>query len=158
MNAIRSYLLSVTAAAMICAVVRYLIGKKGTGAGIIRVICGIFLTVTMISPLAEISLDHWSDYAADLSSDAEDAVDRGKEITRQAMDQVIKQQAEAYILDKAEKLDAEVTAEVINGTGELPAPERIILHGRVSPYVRKRLEEEIFKDLGVSEECLVWTG
>ncbi len=158
MDSIRQYLLSVTAAALICAIARQLTGSKGSAGTVIRIIAGIFLTVTVISPLAEFSVDGWSDYIRDLQTDAGDAVAEGERILSDNLNEVIKQRTEAYILDKANMLDAEVTVEVTNRSGTLPVPERIVIHGRLSPYAKKRLEELIVQDLGVAKECLEWTG
>lgn len=47
MESIRQYLLSITAAAVICSLITGIMGKKGTYAAIVRMLCGLFMAITM---------------------------------------------------------------------------------------------------------------
>ena len=56
MDSIRQYLLSITAAAVICAIINALSGKKGTTSAVVKLLSGLFLTLSVISPL--LNLEH----------------------------------------------------------------------------------------------------
>lgn len=156
MEALRQYLLSVTSAALLCGILNALIGKKGTIAAVSKLLCGIFLTVTLIKPLLNISVDNlmgtWDGY----SLQAQAAVNKGEEISSDAVCQIIKQQAEAYILDKADSLGVSVTVEIKLSDDPLPVPESVTIYGNVAPYQRRQLCEILEKDLDISGEHQLW--
>ena len=74
--------------------------------------------------------------------------------TDEAMTAVIKAQTETYIEDKAEALGATVTAGVTLAGDMLPW--QVELTGEVSPYVKTRLAQTIWAELGIPEERQVW--
>lgn len=158
MEAIRGYLLSVTAAAVICAVVSALLGKKGTISAMGKLLTGIFMAITVISPLAKIQLSNADALWDDLSVDAAAAVAAGEEAANNELRAGIKSQTEAYILDKAASVNVEVTVTVELSGEDPPVPERITIRGNVSPYARGQLENAITEDLGVAKENLIWIG
>lgn len=158
MDGIRQYLISITAAAIICGVVKSLFGDKGTASTVVKVITGLFLTMTVIAPLASISLDGWANYAGTLRLDGEEAAAAGEKIAEEATAELIKSETEAYILDKAASVNVEVTVKVELSGEDPPVPERITIRGSVSPYARGQLENAISEDLGVAKENLIWIG
>jgi hypothetical protein len=66
------------------------------------------------------------------------------------------QQTQAYILDKARSLDAELTVEVFLGDGTIPVPIGVRLEGNISPYARKLLSQMLQDDLGIPAEEQIW--
>lgn len=157
MDGLRSYLLSVFAAAVICGIVTRLIGKKGTQGAVIQMIAGVFLAFTVIRPIADISLDGIGDLTSDFSQDASLAAAAGEELTKDALAAGIKSRCEAYILDKAETLNAELTVEVTLTDEDIPVPYAVRLTGRISPYAKAQLQSVIAQDLGVDKEHQTWT-
>ena len=51
MEAIREYLLSITAAGILCSVVKRILGEKGTSASVGKLITALFMVITVISPI-----------------------------------------------------------------------------------------------------------
>lgn len=158
MDGIRQYLISLTAAAILCGIVKGLFPDKGGVGATIRLMTGLFLTVTVISPLVTISLGQLQDFGGGLKADAQAAVAAGKNAAMESVGTIIKEQTEAYILDKAEAFGGSLTVEVTLGTSNPPTPVGVTLGGAISPAGRSRLERIITEDLGVAKEQILWTG
>ena len=62
MNTIAEYLLTVTAAAIVCSIAKTIAGEKGTAGKIAGIVSGIFLIVTLIAPITRLEFDHAADY------------------------------------------------------------------------------------------------
>ena len=156
MDGIREYLISVTAAALLCGILKSLMGEKGNSAALVRLICGIFLALTVIRPLKELNLKDFSLLPTGLLEEARLTSGEGEEYTRQAKEDLIIQQCEAYILDKAQTLEASIQVEIqISQEGE-PIPAGSIITGNLSPYARNQLSKTLEEDLGIPQEDQKW--
>lgn len=156
MEHIRSYLLSVITAALICSILSSLPAKNSTLRAIRKTLCGIFMSLALISPLATLHLPDIQQYLNIFQADAAEAVLVGESMSRERAAEIIKQQTAAYILDKAETMG--VTLEVtVTLCDESPqAPCSVTLSGMVSPYARQRISDLISKDLGIKQEDQHW--
>ena len=156
MDGIREYLISVTAAAVLCGILKSLMGEKGNSASLVRLICGIFLALTVIRPLKELTLTDISLLPSGLMAEARATSGEGVDYTRQTKADLIKQQCEAYILDKAQTLGAGIQVEIrISEDGE-PIPVASMITGNLSPYAKNQLSSTLEKDLGISQEDQKW--
>lgn len=155
MEEIRKYLLSVVVAAVCCGIISSLT-KKGSSHGILKLLTGIFLTFTLIRPLARLELKDVTSFLPTFSHKAEEAAADGKIFAWEAAASIIKEESEAYILDKAEALNVSITAEVTLDESDIPAPASVRLCGNVSPYIRQRLQSIIAQDLGIPQEDQIW--
>lgn len=153
MMGLRQYVLSVICAALICGIAQSLV-RDGIGKGVIKLICSVFLMVTLLAPLPGLRLELESFLPDRLEGECLAA--QGENMARGAVDQLIKEQLETYILDKAAALPAQVQAEVILNEDGLPVAA--LLAGRLPPEARETLEEMIQTDLGIPKENLQWTG
>lgn len=158
MAGIAKYLISITAAAILCGAVTALLGKEGTVAAMGKLLCGLFLTLTMLSPLIGGQLEKWEWLLDDISLDAADAVREGEESAQAALVASIKSQTEAYILDKAAELDVEVSVEITRIAGTPPLPVAVTISGSVAPAARAQLERILEEDIGIPKEEQRWTG
>lgn len=156
MEGLRSYLLSIFAAALICGIVNRLVGCKGTQGTVIKMITGVFLTFIVIRPMANISLTFVTDFTAAYGQDASIAAAAGEELTQKALASGIKSRCEAYILDKAEALNVALTVEVTLTNEDIPVPCAVRLTGKVSPYAKSQLQSIIAGDLGIDKEHQTW--
>ena len=68
-----AYLLRIVAAAIICGIATSLVGTKGSLASSLKLICGIFISITLISPLVNIKITDMTDYFDGIKADASDA-------------------------------------------------------------------------------------
>lgn len=156
MDGIREYLISVTAAAVLCGILKSLMGEKGNSAALVRLICGIFLALTVIRPLKELNLTDISLLPSGLMAEARATSGEGVDYTRQTKADLIKQQCEAYILDKAQTLGANIQVEIRISDGSEPIPVASMITGNLSPYARNQLSNALEKDLGIAQEDQKW--
>lgn len=153
MDVIRQYFLSVVTAAVFCGIVNSLT-KKRTSQAVVKLLAGIFLTFTVIRPLAQLDLEDVK--LPSFTDDAQYAALEGEILARETMVDIIKSETEAYILDKAGALDAELSVEVFLSKEDTPIPVSVRLSGSISPYGKQRLQAIISSDLGIPEEDQLW--
>ena len=158
MDAIRKYLISLCAAALLCALVRALV-PGGQMKKLCSLLCGIFL---MTAALSGISGWQLSDFAQELSKMqvAAEQARTGVEIrNREALCAIIKSKTEAYIWDKAQELDLSVSIEVTVESGSgYPYPSGVQITGVFTPQQRKALEAYIEENLAIGKERQIWTN
>lgn len=156
MDTVKSYLLSVIASAIISGIVISIVGKKGTNAAVIKLLAGIFMALTVLSPWTKLEFDSLTEFFSSTEIEAGGVVTEGQQLATETMSSIIKSQVEAYILDKADNLGLKIEAEVsVTGT-DPPEPDAVTLKGQASPYAKKRLQQIIADDLGISEEKQLW--
>ncbi len=156
MESVREYLIAITCSALLSGILCTLVDeKKGTGA-MVKLLCGVFMSLTMISPLSQIRLREVDFGKWDIRQEGEIASEVGMEYARQAKMQIIKSRTEAYILDKASLFDLDLSVDVQVAGEDTPIPETVILRGRVSPYVKSRLAHMIESELSIPKENQRW--
>lgn len=156
MEAVKEYLLSVIAAALICAIVSALCGKDGMLPAISKLICGVFLTLVLVSPLIRFQIPSADSFFADVSWRADAITSEAERTTRDEIASVIKSETEAYILDKAKALGADITVSVTLEESEIPIPKSARITGSISPYAKKMLANILQEDLGITTEAQIW--
>ena len=153
MSGIGSYILLVTAAALLVSILRKLTGSGGMGE-LVKLLGGVFLAVTVLSPLVKLELPELS-WLDDFSEEGQAAARDGEALARDYSAAIISRELEAYILDKAAILGAELTAAVkLDDEG---MPVSVILSGEISPGNRAALARIIEQELGLGEEAQIWT-
>lgn len=148
--------MSVSAAALVCAIAGRFLGKKGPAA-IARALTGIFLVFTLIEPLTGLPEDLLTKIDLDFQRSAQQAVDQGKEESKKAMAQIIKQETAAYILEKARSLQADIQVSVEVTDDDLPIPVGVRISGTLAPYAKVQLQTYLEQQLGISKENQRWT-
>lgn len=157
MEDLRQYVISVVVAAILCGIVTGLI-RNGTAKEIVKLVCGIFLAFTVIHPIAGFDIASLSDFRFSYSEDAAQAAALGENLADESLRDIIKTESEAYILDKAEALNAELTVEITVSDDDTPVPISAKLCGEISPYARQQLQSILQSDLGIAKENQLWTG
>lgn len=156
MDSIKNYLISVIAAAIISGIATGIVGKKGTVGAITKLITGLFLIITVISPWSKLDIGWLSDYYSEYSIQAFDLITQGEAAAQDEITAIIKRQVEAYILDKASLLGMEIEVEVTMSETQPPTPESVTVIGAVAPYGKQRLEYILCNDLGIAKENQFW--
>ena len=100
MKALSAYILSVTAAAILLGILQSLTDKKTSISALIRLIGGVFLAFTVIAPITDIEFDLLFDIPLSFTQDGTSITIQGYNESQQQLRNSIKQQCEAYILDK----------------------------------------------------------
>lgn len=156
---IKTYVITVIAAGVICGICVTLTGKNKTTGSIVKMICGIFMAMTMIAPLVKVRLDDLGTYFESIKTDAESVAQAGRMQAVAEVSVVIKNELETYILDKAESmgLDLRVSVE-IDGSTDPPVPVGVTLEGTLSPYHKRVLTRYISQNLGITEDHQTWNG
>ena len=155
MEALRQYVISVVAAAMLCGIVVRLF-PNGSGKQVGKLICGLFLAYTVLSPISRVDFSNLPDFSLGCMDDAKDAAAMGENLARDSMADIIKEETEAYILDKAEAYQAQITADVSLTPDGLP--ESVTYTGAPSDEIRQLLENMVTEDLGIPKENQRWSG
>ena len=156
MENINGYILSVVAAATLCACIS-LLPVKGSGSGkMIAAICGVYMVFVMIAPLKNFDFSLYGDYFSGLNDMVQDAVPDGKNSANDSLSAIITEKTKSYILDKAATLGADITVEISLDSSSPPSPSRITIKGAVSPYVKRMLTQYITQQLGIPEEAQTW--
>lgn len=119
-------------------------------------LCGLFLTLTVIQPISRIELDTIFQFYTSFADEAKDAASAGEEMAADAIADSIKGQLETYILNKAEVMNTQISVNVTIGEDYLPISAK--LSGKISPYTRRQLETILESDLGITKENQLWTG
>ena len=158
MEALRQYILSITVAAMACGLVLSIV-PGGQFRGILKLICGVFLTLMVMKPLTILDPERiFSRFSGQWEAQGEAAAAFGEEVARDAMALYIKREAEAYILDKAGSLGIDVQADVTVSSEDIPLPERVTICGNIPDPTRLDLERIIQENLGIAKEDQHWIG
>lgn len=153
----KQYLLSVIASGIIFSIAQQLVGNKGTIAVSIKFITGIFLAITVISPLLGISLKNMSDLFSAVESEAGSIVASAETANNAQQHFIIKDKLEAYILEEATSLGADISVDVSVSDDTIPLPVSVTIEGQVAPYTRSHLSSFIEKNLGISKEHQLWS-
>lgn len=156
METVREYILSVVSSAAICGCLIMLTDGKSMSGKIIKTLCGIYMAFVMVAPLRSVDFSYYTDYFSGFSQQAQDAVSHGEAIALAEQQAFIKSQTEAYIINKAESLGADVSVSVTLNEGIPPTPSQITIRGAVSPYVKKMLSDYIKEQIGIPEEAQSW--
>lgn len=124
---------------------------------ILQMMAGLFLTITVISPLISIDIPDISEFFASFEIDASQYVSQGADSVNTQVILLIKEQTQAYILDEATKLGADIIADVEIGDESLPRPIAVTIKGTISPFARQKLSQVITNDLGILKENQTWS-
>ena len=149
---IKDYLISVTAAALICGMINSLSGKSSISK-LMKLLCGIFLASVVIRPVVDIKIGDILDFTDNLAVSSDIAVSAGEKMAAEEMEKIIKTKTEAYILDKAKNIGAEISAEI--SLNDL-VPTGITVVGNLSPYARSSLAAIITNELNIPPEAQIW--
>ena len=157
MEWIAQYVLSIVAASLICGAANTLAGQGKAFAAVLRLLTGIILAITLVQPLLRLDLSGYTGMLSDLTHQSEQIQADAAERTEEAYRQCIKERAEAYILDKAVGLGAQVAVTVTLSDEPPYAPCAVSVSGSCSPYARSRLAQIMEEDLAIAKEAQEWT-
>ena len=157
MNSVGAYILRLTAAAVICGLISGVVGTKGALASIVKLMTGLFLCFSVISPFLKVNVGNLTGYLEDLQVNGDEIVAEGETAVKRELETIIKSKTEAYILDKAASYGAELAVEVSVDSSETPVPNAVRVSGQISPYGKKQLQQIIANDLGIALEAQIWT-
>lgn len=157
MDALRLWIFRMLCATLCCAVVTSL-PLQESRKKIFRFLCGIFLTIVLLSGLPGVNLPELAkEILPDLSQLPAPAAS-GEEMSMDAIRQLIIQETEAYILHKAADIGVDIRVDVILSAGEFPVPESVVIQGTCADEQKALLSAMMAEELGVPEEEQRWMG
>lgn len=152
----RGYLLSVTAAALVSALLMALV-PEGRARRSVQLGCGLLLALTALGPVMQLDYDTIAAQIAQIHLNTETARTGVEVENRELQARIISGQAETYIWDKAAALGAAVEAEVeTRDLGSGPYPWRVTLRGECGVEKRAALTRIIEEDLAIPAVRQVW--
>lgn len=153
MNALASYILTVTAGAVLAAIIRQLAGS-GTMGTLVKYLAGLFMALTVLSPLVDLQLPDLGSWLEAYRIEGKAASAAGEEAAGEAVRERITRATQTYILDKAAACGVDAEVEVHLDDEGIPAA--VTLRGDFAPAVKKRLAQMIRVELGIGEEVQNW--
>lgn len=156
MTWLRQYLLCVTSAAIICSLIKTVIASEGAPSTLIKTIAGLFLTISVLAPWKQFDLGYIMNFSQEFSDEANTAAAVGVSLAHEETREIIKEQAEAYILNQAALLGLTLQVNVSLSQSELSVPDSVQLIGNASPYAKEKLSQIISQDLGIPKEQQIW--
>ncbi len=156
MGGIGAYLLRICLCAIVCAVAYRLLGSKGAIGAVVKMVGGVFLLMCLLSPFADIRIDSLSGWTDAFREEASLVVFDGEKNAKDQLHAIILEKTQAYILDKAYRLHADLTVSVTLSQEELPVPTAVALSGSISPYAKSQLSSWLVSELGIPLEAQTW--
>lgn len=142
-------------AALVCGILNRM--AKGSGcAPVVRLLCGVFVTVVLVQPLRNFSFETPMQWAGGLENMASSIADQGSREAEAQKEAIIKDRLEAYIVEKAAQAGASVSADITLGEDGLP--RAVTVTGTLSPAARGRLRRMLTQELGIPEVQQQWNG
>ena len=154
MDGLKNYLIAVCSAAILSAILKQLVGKSKMSGGTVHLLAGLFVTICIISPWKNFTLQDLEMYNPLITQHGQTYVETGKQITQNQIDAIITEKIESYILEKANQLGVQVEVRV--ELAEDSIPFKSIVSGRLSPEEKKSLSAFLQKEIGIQEEMQIW--
>lgn len=152
----KAYLLRLTAAALLAAVVRRAAPQGGAG-NAAKLGAGLLILLTALGPFGEVSLMEAARSVAVWTYGDALTTQRVDKAANTLMDGLISETAEAYILDKARQMGMDMTFQVTTALREgYPVPWSLRCSGDCSEQQRQELSLWIAEELDIPEERQEW--
>lgn len=149
--------IKILSAALICTLLSPLI-RKSTSAELLKRICGVFMAAILLSCIRQIPAEKlWEPVLADCR-EVYVHTEAGEAQARRELEGIIKGSCEAYILDKAAQLGADISVYIRLSKEDVPVPESISISGTLSPYAKSELEKLLTEQMGIPGRDQHWIG
>lgn len=156
MSGIKGYLLSVSVCAFLVSIMVTILPEGGIKK-VANLIGALLMILAVISPIAKIDVDRIAKSVTMFDIRTEE-IRTGVELqNRTVLSEVIAERVEAYILDKAEEIGVNISAEItLDEERGYPYPVYVLIKGDVSKEDRVYLELLIERDVGIPPERQEW--
>ncbi len=155
MSAIGDYLLGVTAAALLCALVKKLPLQASLGSAV-GLLAAVFMALSVVAPWVQLRLNEDTFSVGDIRDRAQQIASEGEKAATMELRSIISGRVGTYILDKATSLGACLEVEVTLSDDMPVQPVAVKIKGDVSPYAKAVLQEYIQDYFGISTEAQTW--
>ena len=153
MEVLVQYLISICAVAIICGIVKVISDEKKPSGAMIRMIAGLIMAFTVVGPVVDLEPGDLPVLKLDIAEEAQAVSEYGKEFADAEVNSIITRRLEAYILDKAASIDADISVELRLVDYR---PVGVTMRGPILPRDKQRLQQILETDLGISKENQKW--
>lgn len=157
MDFLRSYSLSLICGTMVCGILAGIV-RDGLFQKQIKLLCGLFLALTIVKPLIQLELPSLEDIMEPLNQEAISLAADGKKMYQDALAKSIQQETEAYICSRAELLQTNLRVQVHMSNTDPPLPDSVSLEGVFLPDVKHKLQKILEDELSIPKERQTWIG
>ena len=154
MDGMKNYLISVCCAAVLCGILKQIVGSSKMSSGMIRVLSGLFIAICIVSPWKNFRVDDLTQYNPLITEQGDLYAMTGYEITQKKIDKFIIQSTEAYILEKANQLQTQVEVSVSLSEDSIPVSVQIT--GQLSQEAKEELSAFLLNNIGIQKEMQIW--
>ena len=152
---IRQWIIAVTCAAMLAAILQTLLPKGGTGAAG-RLAGGLLLLIATVQPLLSLDYDSLAQSMTKLRLEEYRSDQELAEANSSLLEELIEQETRSYILDKAEELG--MTCQVAVTCEGIPFPKFVTVSGSFTQEQADALSQIIEADLAVPVQNQTYKG
>lgn len=156
---LRAWLLALVAVSLLSGVLLSLT-PEGAARRTLRFVCGLLLILTALGPVAKLDVDRLAGDLSRLRLQSDKTARAVEDGSVELMAALIKEQAEAYIWDKAAALGftpARVEAG-IETAGDYPRPRAVRIAANCTAAQRQRLTAWIERELAIPSSEQEWSG
>lgn len=154
MNELRMWLFSLISACLLRSLLPELL-PEGTAKTLVRFLCGIAVTLTLLSPLDSARFELPEDIPY-FREEAAFAAEEGEALARESQVAVIKSACEAYILDKGDLEDSGILLELDIHPEPPHVPVSARIRGTLSPEEKQTLQRILTEDFSIPKEAQTW--
>lgn len=155
MSRMGQYVLSLLCAGILCGIGPRLLRDSGARE-LLKILCGLFLTVTLLSPLPGLDVEGSIRRILPASFSGEELSREGEAMSKEAMAQIIKTELKSYILDKAAQLGARIQVRVELSGDDIPLPSSVTVEGTFTREQKEVLQKLLEEQLGITKEAQEW--
>ena len=154
MNELRMWIFSLIIACLLRSLLPELL-PEGTTKSLVKFLCGIAVTMTLLSPLtdARFSLPEDLPY---FREEAAFAAEEGETLARESQMAVIKSACESYILDKGSPEDPGILLDLDISPEPPHMPVSARIQGTLSPEEKVTLQRILTEDFSIPKEAQMW--
>ena len=156
MSAVGQYIYTVIASAILTSILFSILPENSAITACVKMSVSIFMILIILSPLLKTQLGNIIQYFENIETNSSHIIAQAQAATNDEIRQVIKEQAESYILDKAVALGVDIQVNLTLSSGNSYVPKQVTISGAVSPLIRQHLTTLIAEDLGIPEESQTW--
>ena len=147
------YILSILICSLSCGIVSAILSDTKRK-NLMHLICGVVMTISVISPLTRVKPEYLLDMSAYNHNAGEFYITEGKNTAIAEQKSRIIACCESYILDKAKALSSEI--EVTIHLDEMLVPAFAEIRCQKNEKLQHQLQEILEKDLGIPKENQTW--
>jgi len=151
----KEYVLEILTVSLCCRILQQILPEHG-GEELLHLVSGVLLTVVLLQPLTKLRLNDFLDLQQYLPESPDYLLAAGKETADVVKRQYINDRYEAYILDKAKAMGADILPEIQIDSSGIPVAAQI--QGCMDPQIQNQLEKILITDMGITKENQQWTG